>query len=128
MQSTATTDWAPQQNRKAKWSPQRKNLMGACLAHFLHDGYTDQLYALLPVWQSEFGLSYAELAIVRALYNGSMGALQVPADRFTVRLGARAALAIATFIAAAGYAVVALPFGFTGVCAGLLLAGVGSSL
>ena len=33
----------------------------------LHDGYTDQLYALLPVWQSEFGLSYAGLAAVRAM-------------------------------------------------------------
>src|SRR5580704_2012596 len=37
----------------------RKALLAACLAHVLHDGYTDQLYALLPVWQSEFGLSYA---------------------------------------------------------------------
>ena len=48
-------------------SLQRRNLAGACLAHALHDGYTDQLYALLPVWQSQFGLSYAGLAVVRAL-------------------------------------------------------------
>ena len=44
------------------------------------DGYTDQLYALLPFWQSEFGLSYAGLAVVRALYYGTMGGLQVPGD------------------------------------------------
>ena len=30
----------------------------------LHDGYTDQLYALLPIWQTEFGLSYAGLALL----------------------------------------------------------------
>src|SRR5277367_5254511 len=123
MQGTATADWA----RKAGsggWSTQRRNLAGACLAHLLHDGYTDQLYALLPVWQPEFGLSYAGLAMVRALYYGTMGGLQVPGDRLIARLGPRAALALATFVAAAGYLVMALPFGFPGLCAGLVLAGI----
>src|SRR3984885_2214978 len=123
-----TTAALAARDRMARWRPQRRNLAAACLAHFLHDGYTDQLYALLPVWQSEFGLSYAGLALVRALYSGTMGVLQVPADRLMVKLGARAALAIATFVAAAGYLVVALPLGFKGLCAGLILAGVGSSL
>lgn len=127
MQDTATAELA-QKDWMEGWRPERRNLAAACLAHFLHDGYTDQLYALLPVWQSEFGLTYAGLAVVRALYNGSMGVLQTPADKFTGKLGARAALAIATFVAASGYLVVALPLGFTGVCLGLILAGVGSSL
>jgi MFS transporter, FSR family, fosmidomycin resistance protein len=48
-------------------SAQRRNLFGACLAHLLHDGYTDQLYALLPIWQTDFGLSYAGLAVVRSI-------------------------------------------------------------
>jgi MFS family permease len=109
-------------------SPQRRNLVGACLAHILHDGYTDQLYALLPVWQTEFGLSYAGLAVVRALYYGTMGGLQVPGDRLIGRLGPRAALALATFVAAAGYLLMALPWGFLGLCSGLVLAGVGSSV
>ena len=43
--------------RRQSMSPQRRNLAGACLAHMLHDGYTDQLYALLPVWQSQVGLA-----------------------------------------------------------------------
>jgi MFS transporter, FSR family, fosmidomycin resistance protein len=127
MQNTTTAGLAPK-DRMERWPPRRRNLAAACLAHFLHDGYTDQLYALLPVWQPEFGLSYAGLAVVRALYSGTMGILQVPADRFMVKLGARAALAIATFVAAAGYLVVALPLGLPGLCAGLIIAGVGSSL
>jgi MFS transporter, FSR family, fosmidomycin resistance protein len=127
MQNTVTAEWA-RKGQKAGWKPDRRNLIGACLAHFLHDGYTDQLYALLPVWQSEFALSYAGLAVVRALYNATMGALQVPADRLTTRLGARTALALSTFLAAAGFGVVALPFGFTGLCVGLIVAGVGSSV
>ena len=115
--------------QQGSWlSPQRRNLAGACLAHMLHDGYTDQLYALLPVWQSQFGLSYAGLAVVRALYYGTMGSLQVPGDRMVFRLGPRAALALATFVAAAGYLLMSLPLGFAGLCAGLVLAGIGSSI
>src|SRR6202522_1058428 len=85
-----------------------RSLIAACLAHALHDGYTDQLYALLPVWQSQFGLSYAGLAIVRALYYGTMGGLQIPGNRVIATLSPRAALALATFIAAAGFLVMAL--------------------
>ena len=33
----------------------------ACSAHALHDGYTDLIYVMLPIWQKEFGLGYAEL-------------------------------------------------------------------
>jgi MFS family permease len=94
----------------------------------LHDGYTDQLYALLPVWQSEFGLSYAGLAVVRALYYGPMGGLQIPGDRLIASLGARAALVLSTFVAATGCLVMALPCGLPGLCAGLVLAGIGSSV
>jgi FSR family fosmidomycin resistance protein-like MFS transporter len=117
-----------EKNRTGGWSPQRRNLAGACLAHLLHDGFTDQLYALLPIWQPEFGLSYAGLALVRALYSGTMGGLQVPSNRLAARLSSRISLALATFIAAIGYLVVALPLGFVGLCVGLVLAGIGSSV
>ncbi len=125
--STAIADRAGNESR-GNWSPQRRNLAGACLAHVLHDGYTDQLYALLPVWQPQFGLSYAGLALVRALYYGTMGGLQIPADRYAARLSPRAALALATVVAAAGFLVMALPLGFAGLCCGLILAGIGSSV
>jgi MFS transporter, FSR family, fosmidomycin resistance protein len=127
MQSASATDSLPS-GRESGSSRQRRNLVGACLAHVLHDGYTDQLYALLPVWQSDFGLSYAGLAMVRALYYGSMAGLQIPGDKLTVKLSPRAALALATLVAAAGFALMALPFGFMGLCAGLVLAGIGSSV
>jgi FSR family fosmidomycin resistance protein-like MFS transporter len=107
---------------------QRRNLIGACLAHVLHDGYTDQLYALLPVWQAQFGLSYAGLATVRALYYGTMSGLQIPGDRMIARFSARTALVVSTLIAAMGFLVMALPLGFAGLCFGLVLAGIGSSV
>ena len=116
-----TTLVSTQKNWVASRTPQSRSLAGACLVHFLHDGYTDQLYALLPIWQAQFGLSYAGLALVRALYSATMGTLQVPADRLTVRHGARAALAAATFVSAAGYLIVAMPLGFAGLCIGLVV-------
>jgi FSR family fosmidomycin resistance protein-like MFS transporter len=105
-----------------------RSLFGACLTHVLHDGYTDQLYALLPVWQAQFGLSYMGLAILRALYYGTMGGLQVPADRYASRLKPQATLTLSTFVAAFGFVAMALPTGFVGLCVGLVLAGVGSSV
>ncbi|MBB2200756.1 MFS transporter [Gluconacetobacter tumulisoli] len=107
---------------------QRRGLLAACLAHALHDGYTDGLYAFLPVWQSQFGLSYAGLAIVRALYFGTMGGLQMPADHLLNGRSPRVALVLSTLIAASGFAVMAVPMGFAGLCCGLVLAGVGSSI
>jgi MFS transporter, FSR family, fosmidomycin resistance protein len=106
----------------------RRNLFGACLTHILHDGYTDQLYALLPAWQAQFGLSYMGLATVRALYYGTMGGLQVPADRYVRRLKPRSALALSVFVSAVGFMAMSLPFGFAGLCVGLVLAGIGSSV
>jgi MFS transporter, FSR family, fosmidomycin resistance protein len=105
-----------------------RNLLAACLAHALHDGYTDGLYAFLPIWQAQFGLSYAGLAVVRALYYGTMGGLQLPAERLLKPVSARSALLLATLIAAAGFLVMALPLGFAGLCLGLVIAGVGSSI
>ncbi len=106
----------------------RRSLIAACLAHALHDGYTDGLYAFLPVWQSQFGLSYAGLAAVRALYYGTMGGLQMPADRLLRGLSPRAALVISTLVAALGFLIMAAPLGFPGLCVGLVVAGVGSCI
>ncbi len=106
----------------------RRSLMAACLAHALHDGYTDGLYPFLPVWQTQFGLSYAGVAMVRALYYGTMGGLQLPGAKLVKALSPRAALVLSTVIAAAGFLVMAAPLGFAGLCVGLVLAGVGSSL
>ena len=105
-----------------------RSLLAACVAHALHDGYTDGLYAVLPIWQTQFGLSYAGLAAVRALYYGTMGGLQIPAERALKGFSARGALLLATLIAAAGYLTMAVPMGFAGLCVGLVVAGIGSSI
>lgn len=105
-----------------------RKLLAACVVHALHDGFTDGLYAFLPIWQVQFRLSYAGLAVVRALYYGTMGGLQLPADRLLRGASARSALLLSTIAAAAGFLIMALPFGFAGLCLGLMVAGIGSSI
>ena len=76
-------------------SPSRSRVLWlSCVAHALHDGYTDMIYVMLPVWQTDFGLGYGALAILRGIYAGTMATLQMPAGRLANRLGSRATLAL----------------------------------
>ncbi|WP_045684761.1 MFS transporter [Martelella endophytica] len=111
-----------------RWNTEKRSLAGACLVHALHDGYTDALYAFMPVWQAQFGLSYAALAAIRALYYATMGGLQMPANHRLRGWTPRAALILSTAIAAIGLIFMSLPFGLTGLCVGLMVAGIGSSI
>src|SRR5438045_7911544 len=85
--------------------PERRTMAVACGAHILHDGYTDLLYVLLPVWQAEFGLGYAEIGLLRALYAGAMAGFQVPAGFIAERIGGPLLLGIGTALAGVGYLV-----------------------
>jgi FSR family fosmidomycin resistance protein-like MFS transporter len=105
-----------------------KRVLGfACVSHALHDGYTDMIYVLLPVWQAEFGLSYGALAMLRGIYAGTMASLQLPAGHLAHRLGGRATLALGTLLAALGYGVAGLGGSLLGLCVALALSGAGSS-
>ncbi|WP_431272182.1 MFS transporter [Dankookia sp. P2] len=106
----------------------RRSLIVACTAHALHDGYTDLIYLLLPVWQAEFGLDYAALAALRGVYTGAMAGLQIPAGHIAQRRpGARFTLAAGTLLAALGYAIAGGSGGIVGLVVGLALSGAGSS-
>jgi MFS family permease len=126
--ATSTVRHASVGDESIPAATQSRSLLAACLTHALHDGYTDGLHAFLPVWQAQVGLPYAALAVVRALYFATMGGLQIPADRALRGLSPRAALILATIVAAAGFAMMALLFGFVGLCVGLVVAGIGSSI
>ncbi|MFD2141844.1 MFS transporter [Ancylobacter oerskovii] len=106
----------------------RRTLVLAGLAHALHDGYTDAIYVLLPVWRAEFGLDYVALALLRGLYAGAMAVLQVPASWLADHVGGRTVLILGTVLAAAGYALAGFSGGAMGLCAALLVSGAGSSV
>jgi MFS transporter, FSR family, fosmidomycin resistance protein len=99
----------------------------ACGAHALHDGFTDTLYLLLPILQTEFALSYAAIGILRALYTGVMAGLQVPTARLAPRLGGVRMLAAGTAVAAIAYFGLGASASCAMVAVALVLGGVGSS-
>ncbi|HEY9237622.1 MAG TPA: MFS transporter [Burkholderiaceae bacterium] len=99
----------------------------SCVAHALHDGYTDMIYVLLPVWQTEFGLSYGALALLRGIYAGTMASLQLPAGWLAQRWGHKTVLALGTLLAASGYAAAGASGSLLGLCMALALSGSGSS-
>jgi MFS family permease len=105
----------------------RDTLAAAGLAHALHDGYTDMIYVLLPVWQSEFALSFGVLALLRGVYAGMMAGLQVPSGVLAKRYGSANILALGTALAAGGYCIAGFSVGLFELCAALALSGAGSS-
>ncbi len=105
----------------------RRTLLIAGIAHALHDGFTDLIYILLPVWQAEFGLGYAALALLRGIYAGAMAGLQIPSVQVAKCFGGRTVLAVGTGFAALGYLLAGCSGGLLALCAALALAGAGSS-
>ncbi len=105
----------------------RRTLVVSGTAHALHDGYTDLIYVLLPIWQTEFGLGYAVLAALRAVYAGMMATLQVPWGWVAAKVDGRIVLAIGTALSAAGYALAGLTGSLAGLCVALAVSGAGSS-
>ena len=99
----------------------------ACGAHFIHDGFSDFIYVLLPVWAKEFNLSYAQAGLLRTAYSSGMAALQVPSSLLAERWGEARLLALATALTAAGFLVAGAAGGFTALLVALLVAGSGSA-
>jgi MFS transporter, FSR family, fosmidomycin resistance protein len=96
-------------------------------AHALHDGYTDLIYVMLPIWQAEFGLSYAAIGLLRGMFAGTMAGFQIPAGLLSERLGVPLVLAAGTALAGLGYCLAPLVGSYPGLVAILLIAGLGAS-
>jgi MFS transporter, FSR family, fosmidomycin resistance protein len=105
----------------------RKTLMICGGAHALHDGFTDLLNVLYPLLQAQFGLSYAVIGALKAVYSGAMASGQIPSGWLAGRFGSVPVLAFGTALVAMGYGLAGVAGSLYGVIAGLLLAGLGGS-
>jgi len=109
-------------------APERRTMAVACGAHVLHDGYTDLLYVLLPLWQAQFGLDYAAVGLLRALYVGAMAGFQIPAGAIAGRLGGPLVLGLGTALAGVGYLIAGASVGFPMLVGALVIGGLGSGV
>jgi FSR family fosmidomycin resistance protein-like MFS transporter len=96
--------------------------------HFLHDGFSETLYVFLPLWAREFGLSFAQVGLIRTVYTGGMSAFQIPAGFLAERWGERRLLAAGTLVTACGFIAAGWAGGFVPLLILLLAAGLGSSV
>ena len=108
-------------------STERRALGVACGAHALHDGYTDLVYILLPVWQNEFGLGFAALGLMRTVFSGTLASFQIPAGFLAERFGAVTVLALGTALAGFGYVLAGFSNGVAFLVAALFIGGLGAS-
>jgi MFS family permease len=96
-------------------------------AHFVHDGFSDVIYVLLPLWAQEFGLSHAQVGFLRSAYASAHAGLQVPAGLVAERWGERLLLAAGTVAVGLGFILLGLSGGVVALVAFLVLAGAASS-
>jgi FSR family fosmidomycin resistance protein-like MFS transporter len=109
-------------------APERRTMAVACGAHVLHDGYTDLLYVLLPLWQAQFGLDYAMVGLLRALYVGAMAGFQIPGGAIAQRFGGPLILGLGTALAGVGYLAAGASVGFAMLAGALIIGGIGSGV
>src|SRR5581483_1052967 len=106
---------------------ERRAAAVACGTHALHDGYTDLIYVMLPLWQAEFAIGYAALGLMRGLFTGVMAAFQVPAGALGARLGTAPVLAAGTALVGGAYCLAGTSSGLALLTAALLIGGLGAS-
>jgi len=114
-------------NLRKTWQHWQVLLAGG-LAHFTHDGFADMLYVLFPLWQAQFGLTFAEVGFCKTLWSGSMAAFQVPAGMLARRVGEVRLLLLGTAVTCC--AVIAYGWAATPLALGCLLivGGIGESV
>jgi MFS transporter, FSR family, fosmidomycin resistance protein len=110
----------------------RKRILSICCgAHAIQDGLSAALYVLLPVLAQAFGLSYAQIGLLRSVNNGAMALLEMSSGLISERLGERNLLAFGLICAGAGYMVLADgnwgADGIWGLAACLFVVGVGGA-
>ena len=108
-------------------SVRRRSLVAGCGAHAVHDGLTDVIYVLLPIWQAQFGLSYAQIGLLRGAYAGMMAGFQLLASRAAARWGRERLLVGGTALAGLAYLLAGQAGGLGLLLLALLLGGLGAS-
>ena len=100
----------------------------ATVTHFVHDGFADIIYVLLPLWATQFSLSFTQIGLIRTAYSGGMAAFQLPAGFLAERWGERRLLAAGTALTALGFVVLQMADGFMALVTILLGAGLASGV
>jgi MFS family permease len=106
----------------------KRTLTICSTVHTLHDGLADVTYVLLPLLANAFGLSLAQVGVIRGAHRAAMAAFQIPAGILAERIGERGLLAFGTALAGAAFLALGYAQGFWAILAALFFAGMGSAV
>ena len=106
----------------------KRTLATCCAAHTLHDGLSDVTYVLLPLLAQTFGLSLAQVGLIRSAHRVAMASFQIPAGLIAERFGERNLLALGTLIAGLAFLALGYAPGFWAILIALFFAGVGGAV
>jgi MFS transporter, FSR family, fosmidomycin resistance protein len=106
----------------------RRSLGSCCAAHTLHDGLSDVTYVLLPLLAQTFGLSLAQVGLIRAAHRTAMAVFQLPAALIAERFGERNLLALGTLVTGVAFLALGYATGFWMILIALFWAGFGSAV
>ncbi len=96
--------------------------------HIVQDGLSSTIYVLLPILAQTFGISYAQVGILKAVKSLSQAVLEFGSGWITERLGEYRLIMVGLVLSGLGYLLMAFASGVwvVGLC--LLVVGVGTAL
>ena len=110
-------------------APKNRNLIltVCCGAHAVQDGLGAALYILMPILAQAFGLSYAQVGMIRAANNCASTLFEVPSGVLAERFGERRLLVFGLICAGAGYLCLSSATGLWTILVSLLVLGTGGA-
>jgi FSR family fosmidomycin resistance protein-like MFS transporter len=105
----------------------RKTLMTSGFAHFIHDGLTDCQYVFLPLWAEAFGLSHAQVGLIKMCSSGALAFFQIPAGFLAERFSEKSVLSFGTALAGVGLILTAFASGYISLLIAILILGMGAA-
>jgi len=94
-------------------------------AHLLHDGLSNLMYVLLPIWARGFGPNLTRAGALKTAFSGVQASLQVPVGILSERLGERGLLVGGTAAVGLGYLALGTAGGYWTLLLLLGLTGMG---
>ena len=98
-----------------------------CAAHIVQDGLSSAIYVLLPILAQAFGLSYAQVGLIKAAHTSSMLVLELPSGILSERFGIRPLLAFGLVCAGVGFICLSYANSIAIITISLVIAGIGAA-
>ncbi len=109
-------------------STQKTALKVSCSTHVVQDGLITTVYVLLPLLAQAFGLSYAQVGLLKGLKGLTQAAFEMGSGWLSERLGEIRLIVVGLACSGIGYGVLSLGRGIEMAALALVIIGVGTAL